>query len=83
MPEGTVRFFHERKSFGFITRNGPYEDVFFHITDIDGEPPSRGTSVEFSIQYGDRGPRAVDITRTEVQSAGNSTAIQQSRRERS
>lgn len=63
MPKGTVRLFHERKSFGFITRPDPYPDVFFSITDIKGGPPTRGTEVAFEIRHGDRGPRAVQIER--------------------
>lgn len=63
MPTGQVRLFHERKSYGFIERDGPYADVFFHISDIEGEPPERDTPVEFELRYGDRGPRAVEVER--------------------
>ncbi len=63
VPEGTVRFFHERKSYGFISREGPYADVFFHISDIEGPPPERGEAVTFEVRHADRGPRAVEIER--------------------
>ena len=40
MTEGTVKFFHDRKGYGFIERNDTDEDedddVFFHMEDIEG-----------------------------------------------
>ncbi|WP_424005626.1 cold shock domain-containing protein (plasmid) [Haloarcula salina] len=61
MPKGQIRFFHERKSFGFVDR-GADPDVFFHISDYDGAYPEEGEIVTFDIEYGGRGPRGLKIT---------------------
>lgn len=61
MASGRIRFFHERKSFGFIDR-GEDPDVFFHISDFDGEFPEEGIEVAFDLRYGGRGSRGVNVT---------------------
>lgn len=57
---GEVRFFHQRKGFGFIERSAS-PDVFFHKSDYLNGVPEEGAAVEFEIRYGDRGPRAIGI----------------------
>lgn len=63
MPTGTVKFYHDEKGYGFIETEQEDEDVFFHITEVDGTEPGEDEEVEFDIEEGDEGPRAVDITR--------------------
>lgn len=60
--KGTVDFFHDMKKYGFITPEGEDEDdVFFHISDLDGEEIAEGDEVEFETAEGEKGPKAVDI----------------------
>lgn len=61
--EGTVKFYHDQKGYGFIEIDGGDEDVFFHITDADAFTMGEGDSVEFDTEQGDRGPRAVNVTK--------------------
>jgi CspA family cold shock protein len=65
--EGTVKWFSDRKGYGFIVREGG-EDVFVHYSGIRaGGPRSlyEGDKVDFSIQQDPRGPRAVDLIVTQ------------------
>jgi len=64
MVKGTVKWFNEKKGFGFISREDG-DDVFVHHTSIQGEgfkTLREGQSVEFEIQEGPKGPQAVNVT---------------------
>jgi len=61
--EGTVKWFSDRKGYGFIVREGG-NDVFIHFSGIRaGGPRSlyEGDKVEFDVETDQRGPRAVDL----------------------
>ena len=59
--KGTVKFFNEKKGFGFIAAEDGKE-YFVHITDIpDGNPLREGDSVTFEVEQGNRGPKAVRV----------------------
>ena len=63
MPKGVIKWFNEKKGYGFIT-NEDGTDVFVHYTGIEGEgfrTVSEGARVEFEIEKGDKGPRAVSV----------------------
>jgi CspA family cold shock protein len=63
--EGTVKWFSDKKGFGFITREGE-DDVFVHYSSINGEgfrTLREGEKVSFDITQGDRGPKASNVTR--------------------
>jgi CspA family cold shock protein len=65
---GTVKWFSDRKGYGFITREEG-KDVFVHFSGIRaGGPRSlyEGDKVEFSIETDQRGPRAVDLVVVEA-----------------
>jgi CspA family cold shock protein len=64
MTKGTVKWFNERKGFGFLAREDG-DDVFVHHTSIQGEGfknLTEGQSVEFEVQDGPKGPQAVNVT---------------------
>lgn len=60
--QGTVKFFHDEKSYGFIESDEAEDDIFFHISDLNGETIEEGAEVEFDTEEGDKGPKAVDVT---------------------
>ncbi|MBS1263837.1 MAG: hypothetical protein MAG715_01029 [Methanonatronarchaeales archaeon] len=61
--EGTVKFFHDQKGYGFIEMDDEEDDVFFHISDADAMTMDEGDRVEFTIEHADKGPRAVKVTK--------------------
>ena len=60
MPKGTVKFFNGNKGFGFITQEEG-DDLFFHVTNIDGNHPEEGSKVEYEIGEGRKGPQAEHV----------------------
>ncbi|MEO0536011.1 MAG: cold-shock protein [Cyanobacteria bacterium P01_A01_bin.123] len=61
MTTGNVKFFNSTKGFGFITQSDGGKDLFFHVSDIDGQEPREGDSVEFDITEGRKGPQASNV----------------------
>lgn len=60
--KGTVKFFHNKKRYGFIETDEMDDDVFFHEEELeDGVEVEEGTEVEFDQEEGDRGPKAVNV----------------------
>jgi cold shock protein len=63
MPKGVIKWFNDKKGFGFIT-NEDGSDVFVHYSGIKGEgfrTLSEGDRVEFEIENSEKGPRAVAV----------------------
>ncbi len=58
--KGTVKFFNRMKGFGFIAGEDGKE-YFVHETSIEGESLNENDSVEFEVEQGDRGPKAVKV----------------------
>lgn len=63
---GTVKWFDERKGYGFITPENGSDDVFVHFSDIREEgfrTLQEGERVRFERQTSDRGPKAANVIR--------------------
>ena len=62
--KGTVKFFNEKKGYGFITKEDG-NDVFVHFTSIESEEDFKtlkeGQAVEFDIESDDRCDKAVNV----------------------
>jgi CspA family cold shock protein len=61
---GTVKWFNERKGYGFISRESG-DDIFVHFNDINGEgfkTLNEGDRVEFVVTQGRKGPAASDVS---------------------
>lgn len=65
MPIGTVKWFNDRKGFGFITQDNG-EDVFVHHTAIKGDgyrSLAPGDKVEFETTQDAKGLRASNVVK--------------------
>ena len=65
MAEGTVKWFSERRGFGFITQDGG-GDIFVHFSSIDMpgfKTLAEGDRVSFEVEEDHRGPKARDVRR--------------------
>ena len=64
MINGTVKWFNDRKGFGFIEQeDGP--DVFVHHSAINSggfRSLNEGDRVSFDIEQGQKGPAAANVT---------------------
>jgi CspA family cold shock protein len=66
MATGTVKWFNEKKGYGFITPEDGSEDCFVHYTAIQGagfRTLHEGEKVEFEVSQGDKGPQASNVTK--------------------
>ena len=63
MSTGKVKFYNSAKGFGFITQEDG-NDIFFHISEVQGNEPKDGDSVEFEVGEGNKGPCAMKVTVT-------------------
>lgn len=60
MSTGTVKFFNTAKGFGFITQDEG-KDLFFHISEVQGQEVTDGDKVEYQVGEGNKGPCAVSV----------------------
>jgi CspA family cold shock protein len=64
MAQGTVKWFSDRKGFGFIEQEEG-SDVFVHHSAINAsgfKSLNEGDRVSFDIQEGQKGPSAANVT---------------------
>ena len=63
MAQGTVKKITD-KGFGFIASDDGGNDLFFHLSALEGtqfDDLQEGTRVEFNIGEGPKGPRAENV----------------------
>jgi CspA family cold shock protein len=66
MAEGKVKWFNNKKGFGFIEQNNGEGDVFVHHSSINMSgfrTLAEGDDVTFEVENGERGPAAKNVTK--------------------
>jgi CspA family cold shock protein len=66
MPRGKVKWFSDQKGFGFIAPEDGSKDVFVHHSAIQGQgfkTLAEDEEVEFEVEQGPKGPRAVNVVK--------------------
>jgi len=66
MPTGRIKWFDDRKGFGFIEPDAGGEDVFVHFSALEGEgykTLEEGQQVQFEIVQGDKGLQAANVSK--------------------
>jgi len=61
---GTVKWFNEKKGFGFISPDDGGDDLFVHHSEIKTKgfaTLEEGQKVEFDVAAGPKGPRAANV----------------------
>jgi CspA family cold shock protein len=66
MATGTVKWFNDKKGYGFIVSDSTTEDIFVHYSAIQSDgfrTLDKGEAVEFELFQDDKGARAREVVR--------------------
>jgi cold shock protein len=75
MPSGQIKWFDNKKGFGFILGPDGQRDIFVHFSAIEGDgfrSLKDGEQVEYELVESDKGPQARHVRR--LTPSGNATA---------
>jgi len=64
LAEGTVKWFSDKKGYGFIAQEETGQDIFVHYSSIDMDgfkTLAEGQQVIFEVEDGERGPVAKNV----------------------
>ena len=71
MTQGIVKWFNQKKGFGFIEQDNSGADVFVHLSQIakNAQILSEGDHVEFDVEEMPKGLRARNVRKLDLTSA--------------
>ncbi len=63
--KGTIKWYNARKGYGFV-QGEDGKDIFVHRSSVpEGVFLNEGDAVEYEVEDSDRGPKAINIKKTE------------------
>ncbi len=65
MTQGTIKWYSEKKGYGFIEQDNDGPDLFVHHSEIEmpeKKPLKEGDRITFEIREGLKGPAAINVT---------------------
>ena len=63
MQTGIVKFFNETKGFGFVVDDASGQEIFLHVTGLNGTKVRENDRIEFETVEGRKGLNAVNVKR--------------------
>ncbi len=63
MQTGIVKFFNETKGFGFVVDDASGQEIFLHVTGLNGVKVRENDRIEFETVEGRKGLNAVNVKR--------------------
>jgi cold shock protein len=63
MQTGIVKFFNETKGFGFVVDDTSGQEIFLHVTGLNGTKVRENDRIEFETVEGRKGLNAVNVKR--------------------
>ncbi len=63
MHTGVIKFFNESKGFGFIVDDANGQDIFVHVTGLNGLILHEKDRVQFDVVDGKKGLNAVKVSK--------------------
>lgn len=62
MATGKIKFFNEKKGFGFIIEDESQEEIFVHVTGLT-EKVAENDEVTFELTEDKRGKKAINVAK--------------------
>ena len=62
MPTGIVKWFNDKKGYGFIAQDDGGKDLFVHTSAVEGGTLQDNDKVQYEIGEGRKGPCATNVS---------------------